>query len=809
MGGQAAGWSGRGGHSSRYHGRAMDATSPIGFDAVLATARPEFSPEELIDLAERTFGVHAAAAQDLGSERDQTSLLTARGGLPIAVMKVSNAAEDPATLDMEARAVVHIARVDSTIPVAIPWLAPSARPDSDDPADRRVAFEAVDGTHHVRMYDVLPGRGRVDAWDLPDDAIASWGEMTARFGRALRGFFHPAARRTMLWDVQHAARTRELLDTIAIDRHRELVEAALDRFDAVVTPVWPTLRAQIIHTDITTDNALVDADGRISGIVDLGDMSHSALVTDIASLLDSLLNGRERDELFRAGRLILDGYQRITPLEPVELALTGELLAARAAVTIAISSFRSSRGLEDRDFAERYNEGVARTVETLLDVGWDEAARRFGGEPLGAGGVTTGLLGRRAAVLGPAIEPLTYAEPIEVVSAEGVWITAADGRLYLDAYNNVPCVGHSHPRVAEAIARTARTIATNMRYLHPAAIELAERLVATMPADSGLDTVLFVNSGSEANDVAWRLATTFTGNRGALCTAFAYHGVTEATAALSPESWQAVRPPEHVETWEPPDALRGTNQTLDVFDVALARLAARGFAPAATILDSVLTSDGFLDPGRELARAWVDRTHAAGGLWIADEVQGGHGRTGSGLWSFERLGIVPDFVTLGKPMGNGHPVGAVVTRREIAARFGDETVFFSTFGGNQVSAAASLAVLDVLADEHVLDRVTAAGEALRAGIREIATRHPIVGEVRGAGLAIGVEIVDDPDSKTPDRDAAAAIKEGLKVRGVLVGTTGRAGNTLKIRPPLAFDDSLVHIVTGALEASVASVSRQD
>ncbi len=508
----------------------MDATSPTEFDAVLATARPAFDPAQVVELAERTFGVRANDAEDLGSERDQTFLLTDRVANPVAVMKVSNLAEDPATLDMEALAVLHIARVDPALAVPIPWLVPGAAPDSSDPADRRVPFPAGDGVHHVRMYDVLPGRGRIEAADVADDALPHWGETMARVGRALRGFFHPAARRTMLWDVQHAARTRELLETIGDRRHRDLVERALDRFDEVVVPVWPSLRAQIVHGDLTTDNAIVDETGRITGIVDLGDMSHTALVTDIASLLDSLLNGRQGDDLFRAGRLVLDGYQRITPLEPIELGLIGELVAARAAVTIAISSFRAGRGLEDAGFAERYNEGVARTIETLLDAGWDEAARRFGGE----GAASGNLAARREAVLGPAMESLTYAEPIEVVRADGVWITASDGRRYLDAYNNVPCVGHSHPRVAEAIARQGRLITTNMRYLHPAAIELAERLVATMPAGSGLDTVMFVNSGSEANDVAWRLATAFTGRRGALCTAFAYHGVTEATAALSP-----------------------------------------------------------------------------------------------------------------------------------------------------------------------------------------------------------------------------------------------------------------------------------
>ena len=776
-------------------------------DPVLAATRPAFDAADVVDVARRTFDVGAHDAHDLGSERDQTFLLLAEDGRPVAVMKVSNAAEDPATLDMEALGVLHAARVDPSLPLAIPRTVPHAPPGSLDPSDRRAGYTAPDGTHYVRVYDVLPGRGRVDAHELADEVLGDWGEIAARVGRALRGFFHPAARRTMLWDVQHAARTRELVETIRDRRQRDLVERVLDRYDAVVAPVWPSLRAQLVHGDLTTDNALVDTTGRISGIVDFGDMSHTALVTDIASLLDSLLNGRDRDELFRAGRLVLDGYQRITPLEPAELALTGELLAARAAVTIAISSFRSDRGLEEPTFAERYNEGVARTIETLLEVGWDEAARRFGAEPFGSPTPTSGLAARREAVLGPAMESLTYADPIEVVNAEGVWITAADGRRYLDAYNNVPCVGHSHPRVAEAIARQGRRLTTNMRYLHPAAIELAERLVATMPAGSGLDTVLFVNSGSEANDVAWRLATTFTGNRGALCTDFAYHGVTAATAAVSPESWQASQRPEHVETWAPPDRYRSLNLATAAFDAAIGRLVARDMPPAAVILDSVLTSDGFHDPGAALAQAWVDRAHAAGALWIADEVQGGHGRVGESMWSFERLGIVPDLVTLGKPMGNGHPVGAVITRREIAARFGDSTVFFSTFGGNQVSAAAALAVLDVLADERVLDRVVAAGEALRSAIADVATRGEVIGDVRGFGLAIGVDIVKDRSTRAPDPTAASAIKEGLKERGVLIGTTGREGNVLKIRPPLAFTRAAVPIVAEALEATLVARSR--
>ena len=764
-------------------------------DRVLAAARPAFDAETVIDIARRTFDVDAVRASDLGSERDQAFVLLDRADAPLAVLKLSNAAEDPATLDMEALAVLHAQRVDPSLPLAIPWLVPGAPHDSTDPADRRVAVDAADGRHHVRGYSILPGRGRIDALGLTDTALAGWGAMAARLGRALRGFFHPAAQRTMLWDVQHAGRTRELLDAIRDTRHRTLVEAVLDRFDTAVVPVWPSLRAQVIHTDLTTDNALADEQGNVTGIVDFGDMSHSALIVDVASLLDSLLNRRTDSELFRCARLVISGYEAITPLEPLELQLLPELLAARAAVTIAISSWRSEQGLEDPTFAERYNAPVARTIETLLDVGWDEAARRLGAK---VERPSTELAARREAVIGPAMEPLTYGDPIHAVEAGGAWMTGADGRRYLDAYNNVPCVGHGHPRVTEAIARQSRRLNTNMRYLYESAIELAERLIATMPPEAGLDTVMFVNSGSEANDVAWRLATTFTGNRGALCTAFAYHGVTEATAALSPESWQAVRPPDHVETWEPPDRLRDLHLDGRPFADAVARLATRGYAPAATILDGVLTSDGYLEPDRTLAAGWLGATHAAGALWIADEVQGGHGRTGHHMWSFQHLGLMPDVVTIGKPMGNGHPVGAVVTRREIAARFADETVFFSTFGGNPVSAVAALAVLDVLEDERVLERVVHVGDALVSAIREVVLPYPAVIDVRGVGLAIGVEVID--------RATAAAIKEGLRERGVLIGTSGRDANVLKVRPPLAFSEADVAVFTDALASTLASIA---
>ena len=776
--------------------------SSTGIDAVLHAQPPAFSPEQACEIGMAAFGVGATDAKSLGSERDQAFLLTGPSGS--AVLKVSNPAEDPAMLDMEAMAALHAARCDQGLTIALPRRRTG--PGDAGLAGYRVRW-LQDGTGYwTRAYDLLPGRARLDPLTLPDQALTAWGETTARLGLALRGFIHPRAIRRLPWDVQHAAGVRPMTASIADRQARAAVTAVLDRFDAAVAPRLGLLRAQVIHSDLTADNVLADENGLITGIVDFGDMTHTALAADLAAVLDSLAGGRDQAEMFRVARLVIDGYERLLPLEPVELELLGELWAARAAVTVAIGSWRAAAGLEDPDFAERFHDSALAMVDNLLTAGWTRTARLLRASPSQAdrasqSGHAPSLAARRDAVFGPAMEPLSYAEPIEMASASGVWMTGTDGRRYLDMYNNVVCVGHAHPRVTSAVGRQWRELNTNLRYLHASAVELAERLVATCPP--GLDTVLFVNSGSEANDLAWRLARWHTGNAGGLCTEFAYHGITAAMADFSPEVLPAAQTPPHVQTWAPPDSYRGLHQDTAGFEAALGRLAGNGFAPAAVIFDSVLQSDGIFDLDASYVRELVRLTHEAGGLWIADEVQGGHGRTGEAMWSFQRFGIVPDVVTLGKPMGNGQPVGAIITRRELAERFARDTVFFSTFAGNQVSMAAAHAVLDVLDDERVLDRTRVAGMALRAAVRAATSESGAVGDVRGTGLANAIEIVTDRASRRPDQATATAVKDALRRRGVLVGTTGRAGNVLKVRPPLAFTEDLVPAFTATLTAALA------
>jgi 4-aminobutyrate aminotransferase-like enzyme len=423
------------------------------------------------------------------------------------------------------------------------------------------------------------------------------------------------------------------------------------------------------------------------------------------------------------------------------------------------------------------------------------------------------LVGRRRRAFGPAMQTLTYDRPIHMVRAEGVWMIDADGRRYLDAYNNVPVVGHSHPRVVDAIARQGRLLNTNMRYLHGAAVELAERLLATTPAE--IDTCLFVNSGSEANELAWRILTATTGHGGGVVTEHAYHGVTTATAALSPEEWGDQEPPPHIARIPAPDGYRGQFRYDDdryaeryaaCLVEAFSSLRGRGFEPGAVVIDSGYTSDGIFAPPPSYLQEVVRRAHAAGAGFVADEVQAGHGRTGEQLWSFTASGVVPDAVTLGKPMGNGYPVAAVLLRSDIAAAMAERTTYFSTFGGNPVACAAALAVLDVIEEQKLVENARVIGAYLRGLLEELAARHPAIGDIRGRGLLIGVELVVDRETREPDGALARAVVNHLREAGVLVGRSGKADSALKIRPPLVFEREHADLLVTRLDEALAALA---
>jgi len=422
----------------------------------------------------------------------------------------------------------------------------------------------------------------------------------------------------------------------------------------------------------------------------------------------------------------------------------------------------------------------------------------FGGKPTHLSPDEIALIKRREKLLGPAYR-LFYENPVHVVRGDGVWLYDPQGNAYLDAYNNVVSVGHCHPHVVEAIARQAAILNTHTRYLNDTVIAYAERLLAKFPP--ALSHIMFTCTGSEANDLALRVAKSFTQGTGFIVTSLAYHGGTDAVAGLSPSFGPFVDLGEHVRTVPAPDSTQIPKDRIGAVFAegvrqAIADMKRHGIRPAALLVDTIFSSDGvFAEPAGFLKDA-VDAIREAGGLFIADEVQPGFGRTGEAIWGFQRHGIEPDIVTMGKPMGNGHPIAAMVVKPQIVQTFGTQSRYFNTFGGNPVSCAAGMAVLDVLDGEGLQANARAVGGQLIADLKFLAETFPVIADVRGAGLFVGVELVSG-ESGSSSADLAARVVNGLRDRRILISATGPRGNVLKIRPPLVFShENAKLLVTG-------------
>jgi 4-aminobutyrate aminotransferase-like enzyme len=418
------------------------------------------------------------------------------------------------------------------------------------------------------------------------------------------------------------------------------------------------------------------------------------------------------------------------------------------------------------------------------------------------------LLERRRRLLGPNMSTF-YDEPVELVRGEGVWVWDSSGKKYLDCYNNVPHVGHCHPHVVDAICRQASLLNTHTRYLHEGILNYVERLTATFEDD--LSTAIMVCTGSEANDIALRMAEAVTGKRGVIATDHTYHGNTTAVAQLSRTNIPATGDGSHVRHVPAPDSYRplggmAGSAHAAAFANAVSKAidelekSAHGFS--GIILCPAFLNEGFptLEPG------WLEpalnEVRRRGGVFIADEVQPGFARNGDRFWGHQRIGARPDIVTLGKPMGNGHPVAAVVTRPDIMAPFRKSFRYFNTFGGNPVSCAAASAVLDVIERDGLQQNARVVGQYCKQRLYDLAAKYDWIGDVRGYGLFFGAEMVLDKESKAPASNYVARVTNEMRRRGVLLNRLGIHYNTLKIRPPMPFSkanaDHLIEVLDGVL-----------
>lgn len=772
--------------------------------SLLRHPRPAFSIEGATGLLRDHFGIDGRLTP-LDSERDQNFRVTSPQGT--FTFKIVNAAEPASAIAFQTALLDHVAGVAPDLP--LPRLV---RPVGG--SDVATAANAEATPHALRLVTYLPG---VPMASVSSGAatLRDLGRVLGRLDAVLDSFGHPGGFRTFDWHIAETPRARTRLEAVRDADRRALLGAWLDRFETRVRPALPHVRHSVIHNDANDWNVLVDpASGAVTGLIDVGDAVFAPTIAELAIAgAYAMLAGDDPVDRLDA---LVRGYHEAHPLTSHESELLPDLIAARLAVSVSISAERHAFADDPYLFVSEAPAWTA--LRWLADGGAkrlaDMAARIVGAPAtlpprLDAARLTS----IRRQRLGRNLS-LSYREPLHIVAGEDVWLVAADGRRYLDCYNNVAHVGHAHPRVVAAIAAQAQRLNTNTRYLHENVLAYAERLRATLP--DGLDTFYFVNSGSEANDLALRIARTATGRRPIVVLDWAYHGHTQALIDISPYKYKRAggsgRGPEVIELplpdpyraprdWGPFD--HGARFAAEARRELAAGIAAVG-PPAAFIAETIPSVGGqiFLPDG------YLAEVHAAvrgaGGLVIADEVQVGFGRTGAQMWAFQAHGVVPDLVTMGKPAGNGHPLAVVATTRALADAFANGMEYFNTFGGNPVSCAAGLAVLDVLADERLLENAVREGAYLLDRFRALADRHVAIGDVRGQGLFFGLEIVRDRESRAPDGATASAVVQRALSLGVLMGTDGPHDNVIKLRPPMTFrrehSDMLVDVLDRALDS---------
>jgi 4-aminobutyrate aminotransferase-like enzyme len=411
--------------------------------------------------------------------------------------------------------------------------------------------------------------------------------------------------------------------------------------------------------------------------------------------------------------------------------------------------------------------------------------------------------------MGPTVS-LSYERPLHIVRGRGTYLFDEGGNAYLDGVNNVCHLGHAHPATVEAAHRQAQTLNTNTRYLHTEVVQLAERLSGLFP--DPLSVCYFVNSGSEAGELALRMARASTGRRGVISVEGGYHGNTSAMIDISPYKHSGPGgggPPPWVGVLPLPDPYRGLHTGEGAaeayaghFSKVLDRLEEQGFAPAALFAEALIGCGGQIVPPAGWLASIYARARASGAVCVADEVQVGFGRVGSHWWAFEREGVVPDIVTLGKPMGNGHPVAAVITTPAIARAFDPQMEYFNTYGGNPVSCAVANAVLDTIEQEGLRERAVTVGAWLKGELEVLAETTPAMGDVRGAGMYMGIEWVVPGDGPLPDAAGAQRLVSHLRERGILLSLDGPQHNVIKIKPPLSFDMEEAHLLCSAIRRAV-------
>jgi len=741
------------------------------------------------------------------------------------VLKIMHPAREEAFVDMQCRALAHLA--ERAPHLVLP------RVQTVSTGEFFSQVEVEDGSQRlVWLLTFLPGTVLAKSLPHTEGLLGSLGSLLGELDGALLDFSHPATKRPMKWDLSTSLWARKFLDQVKSVHRRALAARFFDLFEREALTRFPQLRRSVIYGDANDYNALVNVNGRgqreVTSLIDFGDMHTGVTVAEPAVAAAYAILGK--DDPLPAASAVLAGYHRNFPLTKEEISAFFPLLGARLAVSVVNSAHRQGL-VPDDPYVTVTEEHAWKALERLEKVNLREADEAFQAECVAAlaqgrlgvegkkeisGGIEQDLAERRR-LLGANLS-ISYEKPLKIVRGRGQYLYDEAGRAFLDVYNNVPLVGHSHPRVVAAVQSQIALLNTNTRYLHDNILRYADRLTMLMP--DSLEVCYFVNSGTEANELAVRLARTHTGREDVIVQEHAYHGHSATLIDMSPYKFngpggKGKKPWVHVvpmaddyrgfyRRGEPDIGPKYAEHVAQV----LQQCNREGPGVAAFLAETLPSVAGqIVFPAGYLASAYK-HVRAAGGICIADEVQVGFGRLGTHFWGFETQDVTPDIVVLGKPIGNAFPLAAVVTTREIADSFANGMEFFSTFGGNPVACAAGLAVLDVVEEQKLQRNALKVGESWMRALCALQNEFALIGDVRGSGLFLGIDLVNSRESREPATKQASYVVNQLRELGILAGTDGPGHNVIKLRPPLIFSQEDAELFTATFAKVLLEVGSQ-
>ncbi len=651
-------------------------------------------------------------------------------------------------------------------------------------------------THFIRILTFLQGTFWVDLPSHPDELLKDLGSFLGEMDQALQNFYHPAMCRHYEWDIKNALDARVHLPYIRSHEQRRIAAYFLLQFETEVSPHLSTLRTASIHNDANDYNVLVK-DDKIAGLIDFGDMVYSQLINNLAVACTYAMFGA-KDPLHSASWVVQE-YHKKYPLTELEISLLYYLIAGRLCISVCKSAFNKSLNSDNEHhfITERsawnllyklikINPVKAQNVFRVV-CGFDSMIKVKDGYKE--------LLNDRKQYIGRNLS-ISYKKKVKIIRGALQYLYDDTGNTYIDCVNNVSHVGHCHPVVVKAMQKQIAMLNTNTRYLHDTIVEYSKLLTATLPKE--LSVCYYTNSGSEANDLAIRMSRHFTKQKDVIVLDHAYHGTSTTAIELSPYKFdgkggfgkmpyihKAKNPDQYRGEFRYDDADAGKKYAADVQRI-IDELKKENKAPAAFICESLLGVGGQIPLPGDYLKEVYRYIRGAGGICIADEVQVGFGRIGKSFWGFELQNVIPDIVVLGKPIGNGHPLAAIVTTSAIADAFNNGMEYFNTFGGNPVSMTTGIAVLKTIQEEGLQQHALQVGNHLMNGLKQLMNKHPVIGDVRGHGLFIGAEMVRDRKTLEPAVPEIDQVVEKMKDRGFLISTDGPLYNVLKIKPPLVF-----------------------